>query len=284
MKDTWGIILGASSGMGLATAKKMADSGMNLFLIHRDRRSVLEEVNNHFDEIRTKVEMMAFNTDALDKEKRQDVLNKILKRIGSRKISLLLHSIAKGNLKLMGKKDCTLPKAINELEENFSKTKRLSQEIDYGAQSLEELDFSLTTQAMATSILSWTQEILKLDLFSDKARVIGLTSEGHQRVWPGYGAVAVAKSSLETLAKYMAVEFAGDGLRTNVIQAGITPTPSMEMIPGSELMKGSAKFRNPYGRLTSPEDIANAVYLLCQPEADWINGTSLVVDGGEHLT
>ena len=55
------------------------------------------------------------------------------------------------------------------------------------------------------------------------------------------------------------------------------------MIPGSDLMKDSAKFRNPYGRLTTPEDVANVVYLLCQPEADWINGTRIVVDGGESL-
>jgi NAD(P)-dependent dehydrogenase (short-subunit alcohol dehydrogenase family) len=44
-----------------------------------------------------------------------------------------------------------------------------------------------------------------------------------------------------------------------------------------------AKKRNPFGRLTEPEDVANAVYLLCKTEADWINGTILKVDGGESL-
>ncbi|MCP4458693.1 MAG: SDR family oxidoreductase [Cytophagales bacterium] len=284
MKEPWGIILGASSGMGLATAKKLADAGMNLILIHRDRRAILEEINGHFDSMKEQVKLMSFNTDALDKDKRTDVLEEISNKIGSGKISLLLHSVAKGNLKLMGKQEAHIPATENEVEKSFSKAKELAQEVDYGYQALNELDFSLTTQAMATSMLSWTQDILTRDLFAEKARVIGLTSEGHQRVWPGYGAVAVAKSSLETLSKYMAVEFAGVGLRTNVIQAGITPTPSMEMIPGSDLMKGSAKFRNPYGRLTTSEDVANVVYLLSKPEADWINGTTIVVDGGEHLT
>jgi len=284
MNGDWGIILGASSGMGLATAKKMASAGLNLILIHRDRRSVMEEINQQFEDLATQVKVKNYNTDALDKGKRSEVIDELLEQIGTGKISLLLHSIAKGNLKLMGKRDEKIPDAIGEIELSFAKTKQQAQDVNYGSQQLGELDFSLTTQAMATSLLSWTQDLSKAKLFTEKPRVIGLTSEGHHRVWPGYGAVAVAKSSLETLAKYMAVEFAGQGIRTNVIQAGITPTPSMEMIPGSELMKSSAKFRNPFGRLTSTEDVANVVYLLCQPEADWINGTSIIVDGGEHLT
>ena len=283
VKGHWGIILGASSGMGLASAKKLADSGMNLVLIHRDRRSVSEVINKEFGDLKKQVEVLNFNIDALDSTKRKEILNQIEEKVGSGKFSLLLHSIAKGNLKLIGERHENFPSADNKLEETLSEIKELGQEVDYGSQSLNELDFSLTTQAMAISMLSWTQDMLKRELFTKKARVIGLTSEGHKRVWPGYGAVAVAKSALETLTKYMAVELAGMGLRTNVIQAGIAPTTSMEMIPGSEIMKGSAKYRNPYGRLTSTQDIANAVYLLCQPEADWINGTTIVVDGGESL-
>lgn len=279
----WGLILGASSGMGLSTARKMADAGMNLILIHRDRRSVLAEIEKSFEEVSEKVEVLSFNTDALDEGKRNEAIHEIKNRIGGDKIHLLLHSIAKGNLKLLGEKNRQIPEPSTNSEEQLAALRQEEGEVNYGSQKLNELDFSLTTQAMATSMLSWAQALIGSDLFSEKARIIGLTSEGHTKIWAGYGAVAVAKSSLETLAKYMAVELAGLGIRTNVIQAGITATPSMEMIPGSDLMKSSAKYRNPFGRITEPDDIANAVYLLCQPEADWINGTCLVVDGGEHL-
>lgn len=281
--DQWGVILGASSGIGLATARKLADAGMNLILIHRDRRSVLEEVQKSFDEIARKVRTLSFNIDALDEVKRSEVTVEIKKYIGEEKVHVLLHSIAKGNLKLLGEKNQHIPKPQTLTEEYLSKIREQENTVNYGAQKLHEQDFSLTTQAMATSILSWVRDLMDARLFSTKARIIGLTSEGHHKIWAGYGAVAVAKSSLEVLAKYMAVEFAESGIRTNVIQAGITPTPSMEMIPGSDLMKSAAKYRNPFGRLTEPRDIANAVYLLCQPEADWINGTCLIVDGGEHL-
>ena len=55
------------------------------------------------------------------------------------------------------------------------------------------------------------------------------------------------------------------------------------MIPGSEEIKKHTKKRNPFKRLTTPEDVANVVSLLCQDEAAWINGCVIPVDGGEHL-
>ncbi|MEQ8240497.1 MAG: SDR family oxidoreductase [Cyclobacteriaceae bacterium] len=55
------------------------------------------------------------------------------------------------------------------------------------------------------------------------------------------------------------------------------------MIPNSDKLIKESIERNPYKRLTTPEDVANVVYLLCKPEADWINGTLIHVDGGEHL-
>ena len=55
------------------------------------------------------------------------------------------------------------------------------------------------------------------------------------------------------------------------------------MIPKSDKIKEYTLKRNPFKRLTTPEDIANVVYLLCKDEARWINGTTVTVDGGEHI-
>jgi enoyl-[acyl-carrier protein] reductase I len=81
----------------------------------------------------------------------------------------------------------------------------------------------------------------------------------------------------------MALEYAPLGIKANCIQAGVTDTESLRMIPGSEAMIKDTLERNPYGRLTKPEDVANAVYLLCRDEAAWINGAVVPVDGGEHI-
>jgi enoyl-[acyl-carrier-protein] reductase (NADH) len=80
----------------------------------------------------------------------------------------------------------------------------------------------------------------------------------------------------------MAVEFSPLGLKSNVIQAGLTETPSLKMISGSDKLIETGVKRNPLGRMTKPEDVANVVYLLCTDEAAWINGALIHVDGGEH--
>ncbi len=85
------------------------------------------------------------------------------------------------------------------------------------------------------------------------------------------------------MMRSIALEFAPHGIRANCIQAGVTDTRSLQMIPGSDEIKKITQNRNPFGRLTTPQDVANVVSLLCRPEAAWINGCVIPVDGGEHL-
>jgi len=99
----------------------------------------------------------------------------------------------------------------------------------------------------------------------------------------GYAAVAAAKVALESVSRSIAVEMAHLGIRSNIVQAGVTDTPSLRMIPGSEQLLNNARERNPQGRLTQAEDVANVVYLLSTEEASWITGTVIKVDGGESL-
>jgi enoyl-[acyl-carrier protein] reductase I len=55
------------------------------------------------------------------------------------------------------------------------------------------------------------------------------------------------------------------------------------MIPNHEKIVEHSINRNPFNRLTTPEDVANVVYLLCKDEASWINGTVIIADGGESV-
>jgi NAD(P)-dependent dehydrogenase (short-subunit alcohol dehydrogenase family) len=137
---------------------------------------------------------------------------------------------------------------------------------------------------MGTSLLGWVRDLFDRRLFGQDARVFGLTSEGNQVSWRGYAAVAAAKVALESLARAIAVEYAPHGVRCNVIQAGITETPALAAIPGSDHMKAHARMRNPFHRLTTPTDVANAIYLLSLDEAAWVNGAVIRVDGGEHIS
>ena len=70
-KDYWAIILGGSSGLGYASAKKLALHGMNIIVIHRDRKDDLPEIKESFEEIRGMgVGFHSFNVDATWHESR----------------------------------------------------------------------------------------------------------------------------------------------------------------------------------------------------------------------
>ncbi len=303
----WAVILGGSGGFGLATAEKLAKHGMNLCIVHRDRRGAMKRITPRFDALKKyDIEVMTFNLDALEEDGRQEVLYALEKKLSKTRgrVRLFLHSIAFGNLKPLtrykesslhsnaisavasecGVSDDKLRDAVNHAFENgVTEFHPVSDPPEYGEALIEKEDFTHTIHAMGSSIVEWVQDIFQLGLFADDARVLSLTSEGNSIAWKGYAAVSAAKAVLESVTRSMAVEFAQFGIRVNVIQAGVTDTPALRMIPGSSRIKAQAKLRNPFGRLTTPDDVAKVICLLCTDEAAWINGTLLCADGGERI-
>ncbi|ACU06814.1 oxidoreductase, short chain dehydrogenase/reductase family protein [Flavobacteriaceae bacterium 3519-10] len=257
LEGQWALILGGSSGLGLATAKKLAAEGMNICIIHRDSRQAMAEIQQDFDKIRKKGNpFLSFNVDASNSEKIGSVVNDIRAEVGQGSVYCIVHSIAKGNLKSM---------------------------VDSQEGELQKNDFLITVDAMSVSLYEWVKSVFSAGLFAKDARVLSFTSMGNSRAYRGYAAVSAAKAALEAITRNIALEFAPYGIRANCIQAGLTDTKSQRMIPGAAEMKEQSIRRNPFKRITTPEDVADAVYLLCQPEAAWITGAVIPVDGGESI-
>jgi enoyl-[acyl-carrier protein] reductase I len=257
-KNYWALILGGSAGLGLASAKKLAAHGCNIIIIHRNSKADTAIIEKEFEAIKENgVNFLSFNKDAMSVEKREVILRDIKDQLGEKgKIRILLHSIAKGNLK---------PMIADERP------------------ALQNDDLHLTLETMAISLYDWTKLIFDNQLFSLDARVISFTSQGNNKAWKGYAAVSAAKAALEAITRNIALEFAPFGIRANCVQAGATDTVSFRMIPGHEELKERSIKQNPFKRLTTPEDIANVVYLLSKDEAAWINGSIIIADGGEHI-
>jgi len=247
------LILGGSSGFGKATVKKIANSFNEIVVIHRDRKQGVAELEAFIQEVSstTNCSISNYNIDATDKTKAQEVLNEFT---GS--FDLVVHAVTRGNL---GSLDVTSEK------------------------NLKSEDLKLTMDAMCFNVQMWNDLLLYHQFLGQGTRFITLTSEGSSRSWSGYGAVGMAKAALETLTKYLAVEMSKHGITYNCIHAGVADTPSLRLIPNHDELVEFTKKRNPYKRLTQPEDVANAIYLLTLPEANWINGAIIHVDGGEHL-
>lgn len=302
-RDYWALILGGSSGFGLASAKKLSACGMNICLVHRDRRGAMSRIEKDFEQIKSQSKLITFNLDALSEQGRADVLNQFESVRGEGKVRLLLHSIAFGNLKLvaprpaknsvcakladkLGMESATLQRAADELfNGGLSELHSIATPPQYDSELLlSDEDLALTIFSMGTSILSWTRDIFSRQLFASDARVIGLTSEGNEVAWLGYAAVSAAKVALESVSRSIAREFALHGIRSNIVQPGVTDTPALRLIPGSLKLLAQAKLKNPFGRVTTVEDVANVIALLSSDEAAWINGSIIRVDGGERIS
>ncbi|MDZ7615331.1 MAG: SDR family oxidoreductase [Flavobacteriaceae bacterium] len=257
-KDLWALILGGSSGLGLATAQKLASHGLNICIVHRNRKSEMSTVEMEFENIRKEgVSFLAFNADACKEEEQEAIVEALKSTLGKTgRIHVLVHSLAKGNLKPMVSADQL---------------------------TLKRDDFRLTIEAMAITLYDWTKLLFDRNLFAADARISSFTSEGNTRAWANYAAVSAAKTALEAITRNIALEFAPFGIKANCIQAGITDTASFRAIPGSKELRLHSLNRNPMKRLTTPKDVADVVYLLCKKEAAWINGSIIPVDGGEHL-
>ncbi len=304
----WALILGGSSGFGLAAAQKLARHGMNVAVVHRDRRGAMPAIEARFEEIRKEGGgFLTVNVDALSIEGRKTALDALAAKLeGTGRVRLLMHSIAFGNLKPVAQAKGTdfgaqaraqLARQLGITAAALTEAVRTafgSGEADALASIvapvpndsdavLEDEDFARTVYSMGTSLVTWVQDVLARKLFASDARVLGMTSEGNEIAWRGYAAVAAAKVALESVSRALAVELGPYGVRSNIVQAGVTDTPALRLIPGSDRMKAEARLKNPLGRLTTPEDVADFICLLCTDEAHWVNGALLRCDGGERV-
>jgi len=249
----WALILGASSGIGAACAKKLAESGLNIYGIYlRKPQSVIDELETYIKSQNVEVHFHKMN--AMNEDKRLEAINN-LKDLGQ--VKCFIHSIAFGTLKPMISKD-----------ENSS---------------LDSKNIDMTLNVMGSSLVYWTQGLYQNNLLNKGSQIFSMTSAGGRKQWKSYGAVSMAKAALESASRQLAIELAPDGIGVNAIQAGVTDTPALRKIPGNDQMIAFATKHNPSGRLTTPEDIAEYICLLSQANNSWLTGNVIRIDGGEDI-
>jgi enoyl-[acyl-carrier protein] reductase III len=134
----------------------------------------------------------------------------------------------------------------------------------------------METNALALNLLA--QE--GVPLMREGGSIIGLSSLGASRAIPHYAFIGASKAALESVARSLAQELGARGIRVNTVSAGVVDTDALKHFPNREQLLAEYARRAPIGPTLTAEDVANAVYLLCLPEAAMITGHTLVVDGG----
>jgi 3-oxoacyl-[acyl-carrier protein] reductase len=108
-------------------------------------------------------------------------------------------------------------------------------------------------------------------LLSTAATLLGL---------PNHEAIAGAKAGINGLAISAAATYAANHLRFNCVAPGLVETKLSERIVASDKGREISLANHPVGRLGKPEDVANMIAFLLDPENDWITGQIIAVDGG----
>ncbi|MEU9111245.1 SDR family oxidoreductase [Streptomyces sp. NPDC048483] len=147
--------------------------------------------------------------------------------------------------------------------------------MDAAAPRPEDVHASLAT---ALDPLLYGVERLAGLMAHGEGRIVAVSSVGARRVVPQYVGLGVAKAALESLVRYLAIALAGRGITVNAVSAAKLDKGG-PADPVSQALAG----RSPSGRLTTPEDLADVVWLLCAREARCIQGQVVEADYGLAL-
>ena len=241
LDDQVAIVTGASSGLGVAFAKALAEAGANLVLAAR-RADRLEATRAAVEQVGRRAITVA--ADVAVPENAQAVADAAIKEFG--RIDVLVNNAGKG----------TAVPATRETPAQFR----------------EVIDINLNgcywmAQACGR-VMQPGSAIINV------ASVIALTSGGLPQA-----AYSASKAGLIGLTRDLAVQWTGrKGIRVIALAPGFFPSEMSDQFPDGYI--DSQMARVPAGRPGDPDELAAAVVFLASPAAAYITGTTLVVDGG----
>ncbi len=150
--------------------------------------------------------------------------------------------------------------------------------------TLDKWDTAMDSQAKA--FLVAVREAAPLMSKGGRIIAISFAPGGRFGSWQPWVAMGAAKAAMEVLVRYFAVALAQRGITVNTISPGWVEDSVLNSLPEAfqtGIREWQERGWTPMGRLGTPADIGNAVALICSPEAAWITGQLIDVDGGASL-
>jgi len=240
------LVTGSSRGIGRATALTLAQAGADIVLNYAKSRGAAETIAETIAEMGRNV--LVVKADVSSRDDVDCMMEAIDNEFG--KLDIVVSNAASGGFRELMKST--------------------------------ETQFDQTMNINVKPLISLVQAAMPLfSKNSGFSRVIGLSSHGSHRALPAYGLIGGSKAALESVARHMALELGDNGIRVNIVQAGLVETDSARLIPGVEQMFEHVESRTCVGqRRLKPEDVANVVAYLASPLSDMVQGQTIIVDGG----
>jgi NAD(P)-dependent dehydrogenase (short-subunit alcohol dehydrogenase family) len=121
-----------------------------------------------------------------------------------------------------------------------------------------------------------------------RGAVVNISSVAGLRAFPGLASYTVSKAAVDQLTRAAALDFAAQGVRVNAVNPGVVVTNlhrrgGMDATKYAEFLERSTS-THPLGRPGQPDEVANLIAFLVSPDAAWITGDTIAIDGGRHLT
>ena len=239
-------ISGGARGIGRATALKLASAGADVALLYYNSHEEAEAVCDLIRGMGRKA--LAVQADVSQPDSVAEAFEEFKKHFD--RVDLVVSNAALGVLK-------------PALEMGLKHFRRC-----------------METNALALNTLAQNA----VPLMRPGGSIIGLTSLGSERAIPNYTFIGASKAALEALGRGLAQELGPLGIRVNCVSAGVVDTDALKHFPNREHLLAEYEQRTPLGPTLSPEQVADAVYLLCLPEAGMITGHTLFVDGGYAIS
>lgn len=236
------LITGGARGIGRATALKLAEAGCDIAIVYYNSS---DEAAVLVDEIKSlKRRAISIQANVADQQSVKDMF--VTFREHFSQLDFLISNAASGVLKPAMK------------------------------MSTKHWRWCMETNALALNHLVWEGK----DMMAAGSRVLALSSLGAHRAIPNYAFIGASKAALEALVRSLSLELAEAGISVNTISAGVVDTDALKHFPNREQLLDEYQAHSLAGRPLTPQDVADAVYLLCLPEAGMIKGQTIFVDAG----